>query len=211
MNSKNKILSAVAALGLCAFAFNAPAVLPTYKTFSAAGTAAAPATIIFPDDPNSQIRIVTIYAQSDTNNAQLQFTTGGTAIWQTATNAGASAVTNLVNSTNGLVPGSVLVLNHGGTMYSATLSSFNQNATNGNGTNIVLNSGGWGVATSAGDNIYQMSATNTINVGNTTNSQNGDAIYVGNYGRPVMLRLTPALVTNALPAASAHYDSASQY
>lgn len=197
MKLKNKILTV---LGVCGIALASYAALPTFKTLSAAGNAAAPSVVIFPDDPNLQIRIVNVTYSADTNNAALQYTTGNGAYSLLATNT-SSGVTQVVNSTAGLVANSVLVLNHGGTCYAATLSSTNS------GTNAVLVSGAWGVAPSIGDAVYQMGSTNAVPVGAATNAVNGEAIYVGNYGRPVMVRLTPCLGTNQLNAVSAHYDS----
>jgi len=209
MISKNKILSGVAALCLCASAFKSEAGLPTYKTLSGtAGTSSTGSVLVFPEDPNSQIRIVNLTYHSDAAATTVQYTTGNGAYWQVQTNAASSSVTNFVNSTNGLVPGSVMVLNHNGTIYTNVLSTFNQVA--GTTTNIVLGTGGWGVATTVGDNIYQMSATNTVTIGAGTNAINGDAVYVGNYGRPVMVRLSNATSANSLDAVTAHYDSASQ-
>jgi len=207
MKLKNLFLTGLA---ICAVALSVYAALPTYKTTSATGTAAAPSLAKFTADPNSQIRVVNVNCQSDTNNARLEFTTGNGAYYQTATNVASSSVTNQINSTNGLVPNSVVVLQHQGALYVSTISSFDQNATNGNGTNVVLASGGWGVASTVGDDIFQMSSTNYLFIGAATNGVNGDAIFVGNYGRPVLIRLTPALVTNAIPLVSAHYDSQGQ-
>jgi len=55
---KNFIFSAFIAVGL-ALGVAAFAALPTYKTLSSiGGTAAAPANVLFPSDPNSQIRVI---------------------------------------------------------------------------------------------------------------------------------------------------------
>lgn len=206
MKFKNILLTGLAVVAVC---LGVKAALPTFKTTSATGTAAAPATAIFLSDPNSQIRLLSINWQSDTNSARLELTTGNGAYYETTTNTLTTTVTNKINSTNGLVPNAVLMLEHNGAAYLSTVSSFDQNATNGNGTNVVLASGGWGVVSSIGDSIYQMSSTNYLFAGATTNAFNGEAIYVGNYGRPVIVRVVPALVTNAIPATSAHYDSQS--
>jgi len=93
---------------------------------------------------------------------------------------------------------SVMVLQHAGACYSSTLSLWTTNAAGA--PVIVLASGGWGVNASVGDDIYQMSAATTVGVGAVTNQwQNGDALYVGNYGRPVMATLTG---TGAVPSTS---------
>lgn len=200
MRLKNLILTGVATVAL---ALGVKAALPTFKSMSATGTAASPAQIIFPDDANSQIRIVNVYYQSDTNGGQLQLSSGAGAYVLLATNT-SSGVTQVVNQTTGLAANDILVLNHAGTCYAASLSSTNS------GTNAVLASGAWGVTPAIGDSVYKMSSITSLNVGAATNAINGEAVYVGNYGRPVLLKLTPSLVTNALPSASAHYDSQTQ-
>lgn len=197
---------------------SALAALPTYKTVSAAGNAAAPATVYFPFDPNSQVRVIYVNYNTDTNNSVLSFTSGSTSYSVTTTNQAASSTTNLISSTNGLSAGATLVLQHGGTCYSSTVSSWfkNTNAAPYGGTGVVLASGGWGVATSVGDEVELMSSATTIpapaaSSGTTTTAAvSGDAIYVGNYGRIVALTVTPALATNKVNSASAHYDSQSQ-
>ena len=200
-----KICFTIALAGVTALA--ALAALPTFRTFSAAGNAA---------DPNSQIRVVSVFYQADTNNAALVFTSGQGAYYQAQTNALSSSITNQVNTTNGLTAGSTLVLQQGGSCYPATLSSLATSlSTNDYGvvsTNyfVVLASGGWAVNAVQYADIYQMGSATTLTVGNATNGINGDAIYVAAYGRPVAVKLTPALVTNQIPALTSHYDSQSQ-
>jgi len=182
------------------------AALPTFKTTSASGTTSAVA--YFVADPNSQIRVVSANLTSDLATSTLALRTGAGAYYQTITNAASSSITNGISSTNGLVPSSVMVLQHAGACYSSTLSLWTTNAAGA--PVIVLASGGWGVNASVGDDIYQMSAATTVGVGAVTNQwQNGDALYVGNYGRPVMATLTGtgACSINVL---SAHYDSVGQ-
>ena len=177
------------------------AATPNYTTKSANGNAASPAGLIFPADPNLQLRLVSANWQSDTNIAVLSFTSGDAAYVITAANASSSGVTQAVNSVTGLAASDVLVLQKTtGACYAASLSSTN------NGTNAVLASGGWGVATVAGDEVFKMSSATTIPVGATTNAQNGEAIYVGNYGRPVRVVLTPAAVTNRLTSVTGRYE-----
>lgn len=199
------------AVGLFA-AVTALANLPTYKTVNGFGNGTAGAIAYLPADPNSQIRVIYVSYGSDTNKAALNFTTGTTAYWQTATNVASSSVTNQINSTNGLSANATLILEHGGVPYTATVSSWNSstNAGTAGGTNVVLSSGGWGVNVSVGDNIYLMSSATALPIGQGTNQLAGDAIFVGNYGRPVQAQLTPANLSNSLYSVSAHYDSQSQ-
>lgn len=183
---------------------SALAALPTYKSTSASGSTAA--TAYFPADPNSQVRVVGYNATSDKAGSVMSFTTGTTAFYVTATNLATSSVTNYINSTNGLANSATLVVQHAGACYANTISSY---GTNTSGAFVVLASGGWGVATSVNDDVYLMSSATTIPVGATTSVQNGEAVYVGNYGRPVKVTLdgTSACAINAI---SAHYDSQSQ-
>ncbi len=169
---------------------------------SATGNATTGSEVIFPADPSTAARLVNLSYQSDSNTAIVSFSTGVGAYSLLATNT-SSGVTQVVNSTAGLAANDVLVLQHGGTCYSATLSSTNS------GTNAVLASGAWGVAPSIGDSVYKMSAASTVFVGSNgtaTAAQNGEAIYVANQGRPLRITLTPALVTNRINSATAHYD-----
>lgn len=202
------------AIGLASVCLTAKAVLPTFRTFSGYGNATTPAQIIMPADPNSQIRIVSLYYTSDTNIAGISFSTGVGAYYQANTNALTSSITNWVNTTNGLVPTSTLVLQQNGQTYTNALVSFGSFITGTNSfgvvTNqafVVLGTGGWGTNALVGADIFQMGSASTIYVGAGTNALNGDAIYVGNYGRPVIATLSPALSTNRIPSLSTHYDS----
>lgn len=206
MNMKNKIILFGAALSI---ATSALAVQPRFKTLSDAGNAASPAEVTFPADPSSQIRIVGVNWNSDTNNAVLSISGGGAAFTIVETNQSTSSVTNKINSTNGLSASAVLVLQHGGVCYPATLSTWNSSTNAGfyGGTNVVLASGGWGVATSVGDSVYLMDTPVTLPIGATTNWQSGFSIYAATYaGRPVRAVLTPALSTNRLNSITAIYE-----
>ena len=186
------------------------ATLPTFKTTSATGTSSASA--YFAADPNSQIRIVSADLTSDLSSSTLTFTTGAGAYWQTWTNVASSSVTNAINSTNGLTVGAEIVLWHAGIPYSAIVTNWiqNTNALPSGGTNVVLMSGGWAVAASVGDQIELQSTNTAIAVGAVTNSWiNGEAVYVGNYGRGVRAKLTGTSAC-AITVLSAHYDSQSQ-
>lgn len=202
------LIAAVGALALSCYALTA-----SYKTLSANGNAAAPAEVTFISDPSLQIRVVNANYSSDTNNAVLSCTTGGTALSIAATNTSSTATTNVLSTTNGLAGSAVLLLEHGGSTYTATVSSFSHTGTNGlNGgtiTNLyfaVTGAGGFGVATSVGDSVYVMTTPVTLPIGTSTNSLNGDALFVGNAGRPVRIVLTPAFVTNKLNAVTVRYE-----
>jgi len=222
---KNIFIIGLTALTL-AFSLQPSALgaLPTFKTLTAtSGTIAAPATVTFPADPNSQIRVILASYTTRTNNSTLSFQSGEAAFYQTITNATASSITNFIDHTNGLLATRTMILTHSGTLYTNQLASYGNysgtNSVTGGVTNacfIVLGTGGWGVASSVGDDIQQMSTATTIPAPATSNGTDlnglatGDALYVGNYGRHVMVTLTPCLTQNALNSVSVHYDSQSQ-
>jgi hypothetical protein len=193
------------------------AAIPTYRNFSGYGYGTVTnATVILPADPNSQIRIVTILYGSDSASGQFQFTTGGAAYSLVSTNPATTSITNAISSTNGLYGGAILVLQHLGADYTNSVVSWGNVFTNLNGltlTNVpwvVTGSGGFGVLPSVGDNIWAMTNSASWYAGATTNELNGDDIYSGNYGCPVMVQLGPPTTTNRLYNVAAHYDSASQ-
>jgi hypothetical protein len=213
------------------------AAIPTYHTISAYGNNTLPATAIFPADPNSQIRVVTINYSSDNAAAVLNLSSGTTAYSLMYTNPTASWTTNVIMSTNGLSANAGLFLQHAGAVYTNTASSWANTGTNiltiagvtisnsvttygvyGTGPagfpatnlNYVITSFGWGVYPSVSDEIYLQGPITSISVGMGTNWLNGDDLFSGNYGRPVMAQITPATATNRLSSVSSHYDSASQ-
>ena len=206
-----KKLLTILAVGLVA-GVTAFAALPTFRSFSGYGNAAAPATVFCPEDPNSQVRVIYVSYGSDTNIAQINFSSGGTAYYVTTTNQAATSTTNLLNSTNGLAPSGVLVLQHGGTCYSATIASWfsNTNAAPYGGTGVVLGANGWNVATSPGDEVELMQTALPIPVYATTNVLSGDAVFTGNYGRIVEVQFSSCLTTDRLYSVQTHYDSQSQ-
>lgn len=152
-------------------------------------------TVVFPPTSGKQLVIYNVTYRNATN-ATLTFNSGGVAYTQTATNT-TTGVTNQVNSTNGLVVGSIMVLDRAGTMYLATLASHGQ-ATNGLGTNIVLNTGGWGVAPQIGDTIYQFGADTQLTLAPGTNAISGAAVFVSDPGRPTLIRMGPAITPSYL-------------
>lgn len=195
---KNKII--LVACAVVSLAVSALAE-PGWKTLSDGGNAASPAEVIFPADPSATWRLVTVNWASDTNNAVLSISDGGTAFTIVETNQATTSVTNKINSTNGLSASAVLVLQHAGSCYAATLSTWNSSTNSGayGGTNVVLASGGWGVATSVGDSVYLMNTPVTLPIGATTNFQSGYSLFSCTYqGRPMRVQLTPALATNRL-------------
>lgn len=205
MKFKNKILIGAAVAGFVLAAYAAS----TFVTQTGAGNATTPAAVIFPPVAGSQIRLVNVAYGSDTNNAVLSYSGGSTLFTIQETNQATSSITNKINSTNGLAGSSTLLLMHNGTGYVSTISTWNSSTNAGwyGGTNVVLASGGWGVATSAGDQVFLMDTPVTVPVGVGTNAVNGDAIYVTALtGRPLRLVVTPCLASNRIYSAVAKYE-----
>lgn len=195
---KKLFLLSVAVVGLCSSA------LGQYVTKSAGGNASSGAAVNFISQPSSQINLVNLLYLSDTNNGALQFSTGVNVYNIAVTNAATSSVTNQINATNGLLAAATVLLERAGTVYSATISSYGTNASQG--AFIVTGAGGFGVATAVGDKVHQMGTATSFTVGAATNTLSGVAIFSGNQGRPVRVVLTPANVTNRLVNVTANYN-----
>lgn len=202
MNRILKLLAVALATTLTLSALAQPA---RFSTKNDGGNSSGGAEVIFPAHPGTQTRIVNVLYQSDTNNAQLSFTAGTAAYSTLYTNAASSSVTNSVNVTNGLAASSIVVLQHLGVCYPASISSVGSNTTQG--AFVVLASGGFGVSSSVNDPVYLMSSATTIPVGQTTNALSGFSVFAAdNPGRPVRVVLTPALSTNRLNSVTAVYE-----
>jgi hypothetical protein len=185
------ILIAMAAVATLAVAF---AATPNYTSKTGAGTTG----LIFPSQRGNQIRIVSANWQSDSNTAALVFTSGQGAYSIAVANTNTAATTNVLNTVTGLAASDVLILEHAGVGYSASVISTN------NGTNVAT--GTFGVAVSVGDPVYKMGNSFSVAIGATTNWQNGEALYVADKpGRPVRAVLSPAATTNRL-SISARYE-----
>jgi hypothetical protein len=205
-----------------ALAIPARAALPTYHTFGpSGGISSAPATIILPADPNSQIRIVSVMYTSDNAAGQFSFTSGNTAFSCMYSNT-ASSVTNFITSTNGLAVGQQLIMQHNGADYTNAVLNWGTFVSGTNTSGYVTNQafvqtasafsfGGTSDVSTAGDSLYAMTSPFSWFAGATSNQLNGDDIFSGNYGRPVEVQLGLATTTNRLSSVSAHYDSAAQF
>lgn len=180
---------AVLALALT-IAPRAKAAAPYTQTAQSTGPGSGTNQIvILPAAPNEQQVIKNIDYRSATNTALLSLSSGTTVFTVMSTNIlGATATTNYVSGTNGFVPGGWVVLNRAGTPYVAALAGLT------GASNIVLASGGWGVSAQPGDNIYMMGTANTYPLGLGTNFLN--PFYIGTAGRPVLIQLGPAGLTN---------------
>jgi hypothetical protein len=198
---KKLLLSA--ALGLATLAgsiHQAQAASPSYVTKTANGTAAYPARTVFASQDGMQIRIVSLNWQSDSATAVASFRSGEGAYYIRATNPSTSYLTQFVNTTIGMITNSTFILERAGVGYACVLTGTN------NLTNAVFFTGAFGVQSAVNDNLYQLGSATTIPVGATTNAQNGEALYVGNVGRPVSIELTPSAVTNRINSATGRYE-----
>ena|ERR1017187_1499841 len=149
--------------------------IPSYTTLTASGSTTA--TVVFATSPFQQVRIVTAFATSDLSTSKLAFRTGVTPLTVAYTNG----VTQVgVSATNGFAVGTwVLIETKAGATTNAQIASF------GAATNIIFTSNA--IATTPGDQIYSLSAPVLLTVGSNSVTFTGDALYVGNRGRPVMV------------------------
>lgn len=193
-----KLLFGLAAIGL---AFNLTAATPTYKTMVGAAPAGGTTNqVIFPADATTQIRLVSLAYATDTNIAILSFYTCGPAYVVTATNANAALTVGL-NTTNGLAADDTLVWQKAGVCYLSTVSVIASN------TNCVFTAPLAKIA--AGDEAYKLDVANAATVAVGSNSYGllaGEAVYVGNPGRPVLIKVSPCHVTNKITSATARYE-----
>ena len=169
----------------------------TYTNLNASGSTSA--EVIFAADPTLQVRVVGAIGTSDKSASVFSFRRGTTLATVTAATVNATNIT--VNSTNGFgASTNIIIQTASGQVSSATTHS----VLSGNSTNI------WITATNAivpavGDTIFLMSGATTIKCGATTANYQGEAIYVGNPGRPVRCVLDGTSACS-LDSMTAHYD-----
>src|ERR1022692_169909 len=194
----------------CGLAFVALAGAPMFVSTSATSTTLSQITgsnsfAYFKSDFQRQIRIVNVIASSDTNTAALNFYTGTTPHPITVATNPAAATNIVLESTIGFTPTNYVVFEPViGTPFAAICYSTN------NGTNLVLVAAP-SSALAVGDQVYVLSSptqlpcvSGSLN-GGTNVAYSSDALFVGNYGRPVLVRLNGS-TTNWISTASAHYD-----
>ena len=184
---RNKLITSIATLGLAALSAFAQ---PSYTTVT--GYGAAGVTNYFPAQPLYQARVVGSIAQSDLAGSFISFSSG----------VGAYSITNpiscssnalgtifMVNTTNGLVVGDILVLqsasgtNMAGTAAGNATGVISALATN----NVTLAAGGFNCTCAAGDEVFKMGSASKFPLGASLQNYQGDALFVGNKGRPVRI------------------------
>ncbi|MEN6533038.1 MAG: hypothetical protein ABFD89_05205 [Bryobacteraceae bacterium] len=173
---KRTLLTLGLAIGL-ALPLAAQNVPPTYVTQSASGTTTA--IVYFATSPAQQCRIVQTVASSDLASANILLSTGVTPL--TITKSNALGTTIDVAYTNGFTVGDIcLIEKASGVITNMQIASFTGS------TNIVFS--GNIPQTLVGDQVYKLSTPVKFWVGVFTNrAMAGDAIFVGNRGRPVQV------------------------
>ena len=189
------------------------AQMPTFATFSGSGTTAA--TVIIPQRPTSQVRVVSVIASSDLASSTIDLYSGTTARYVVATNLSTSATTMVLDSTNGLASNAVIYVQSAISNTVATITAVT--ATNiwaGTGTitnvgAIVTLSGALGVLQAVNAEVEVLGNHVALGLGASSYKQYGsDGLYVGNYGRAVYITTT-ATNACAFNAVTVHFDSQS--
>jgi len=193
----NKLFSIIVAAVVVCLAMPARAqyTVPTFVTLAASGTTTS--VVYFASSPAQQIRVVQTIASSDLASANLLLSTGVTPLSITKSNA--SGTTIDVAYTNGFAVGDQVVLETAaGVITNQAIASFTGS------TNIVF--ANKVPITRIGDQIYQMSTAVKLWTGVFTNRVlSGEAIYVGNKGRPVQVLLN-STSAGSLDAITARYE-----
>ena len=193
----NKLFSIIVAAVVVCLAMPARAqyTVPTFVTLAASGTTTS--VVYFASSPAQQIRVVQTIASSDLASANLLLSTGVTPLSITKSNA--SGTTIDVAYTNGFAVGDQVVLETAaGVITNQAIASFTGS------TNIVFANSV--PITRIGDQIYKMSTAVKLWTGVFTNRVlSGEAIYVGNKGRPVQVLLN-STSAGSLDAITARYE-----
>lgn len=192
------LLSLVAAV---AFGFSSQAqTLPTFKTFTATNVGST--NIIIPQSTTSQIRIVSIIASSDLSSSTVSLYSGTTAHYVNTANASTAATTIVLESTNGVIAGSLLYVQGATSNVVATVSSVA-------GSTATI-SAALGIAQTVGMEVEVLSAPIPLGLGSKTyNVWASDGLFVGNYGRCVYATVTGTTFCR-FDALTVHYDASSQ-
>jgi hypothetical protein len=173
---KNILLTAALAIGL-AISVSAQVGSPTFIIQTASGTTTA--VTFFATSPTLQTRVVGAIASSDLASANLTFKSGTTPLSITKSNALGTTID--VAYTNGFAVGDFIVLEKAsGVLTNAQITAFTGS------TNITF---GYNIPqTLVGDQIYKMGSATTLSVGAATNKNyQGEALFVGQRGRPVQV------------------------
>ena len=191
---KNILLTGALAIGL-AISVSAQVGSPIFITQTASGTTTA--VTFFATSPTLQMRVVGAIASSDLVSANLTFKSGTTPLSITKSNALGTTID--VSSTNGFAVGDIVLLEKAtGVITNAQIASFT------GATNIVFS---YNIPqTLVGDQIYKLGAATTLGIGAQTNrNYQGDALFVGQRGRPVQV-LVNGTSACSLDSITARYE-----
>jgi hypothetical protein len=191
---KNILLTGALAIGL-AISVSAQVGSPIFITQTASGTTTA--VTFFATSPTLQMRVVGAIASSDLVSANLTFKSGTTPLSITKSNALGTTID--VGYTNGFAVGDIVLLEKAtGVITNAQIASFT------GATNIVFS---YNIPqTLVGDQIYKLGAATTLGVGAQTNrNYQGDALFVGQRGRPVQV-LVNGTSACSLDSITARYE-----
>lgn len=170
-------LAIIGLLSLVAGLFSARAQsLPVYTTLSSSGTTTS--VLFFASSPLQQCRIVQAIATSDAASSWVTFKTGTTPLSITKSNAADTTID--VARTNGFAVNDFVILEQStGWVTNAQIASFT------GATNITFK---WNVPiTLPGDQIYKLGTATALPVGAANKVYSGEAIFVGNRGRPIQV------------------------
>jgi hypothetical protein len=191
-----RIISIFGLAGTLALPITAPGQwVPTFVTYTGSGTTTA--WVQCASSPMQQVRIVQASASSDLASANMLFSSG--TVPNTITKSNVLGTKIDVAYTNGFAVGDLVILEKAtGTVTNAQITAFT------GATNITF---GFNIpATVPGDQIYKMSTPVKLWVGVVTNRVfSGEAIFVGNRGRPVQV-LVNGTSACSLDAITARYE-----
>jgi hypothetical protein len=214
MRSKRLAGLGAAIAGVTLIAGTAFGQLPTFATFSGTGTSAA--NVIIPQKPTSQVRVVSLIAQSDLASSAINIYSGTTArsIAQATTNIASTIL--ILDATNGLASSALLYVQGATSNVVATLSSWTQtNIWSGVGTitntlGYVVLTGALGIPQTVNMEVEVLGNQVTLGQGATTNRvYASDGLYVANYGRAAYVTVN-GTSNCGLQSVTVHYDAQSQ-
>jgi len=201
---KPKFLSSVPLLAACAVATTiiglaAFADSPTYETRGPV-TGTSSAEVIFPDDPQTQLRLVTLIGSSDLAASVFSLRAGDYAINITTANTNLAATNIIVAQTNAIAISNDLIIVGNG-FSNKTLTVWGSL-----GSTNIITTAAIGITQRVGDSVFHLSAATSLGIGASSNKTfTGDAIYVAPKGRPLRV-LVNGTSYSSVDTASAHRD-----
>jgi hypothetical protein len=195
---------------LASFAVSAQnETMPTFASFaSPVGTSAA--NVIIPQKNTSQVRIVSLVAQSDLVSSAVNLYSGTTSRYVTVADANISHTIVLLDATNGLLASGLLYVQGATSNVVRTISSYTTTNISGATYGYVVLSAGIGIPQLVNAEVEVLGNPITFSLGLKTNQVwASDGLFVGNYGRAVYATVN-GTANCQLNALTAHYDATSQ-